>query len=477
MQFERLTEESIANLAPYFAAQTTRMSTYSGAYQFMWNRDLFSPDYAIVGRCLVFKGERGGQIYFFYPVSLTGDVNEELDAIAEIEKYCRAHYYKLHFLNVPEDRLCALCRRYTSGMHVENVRTWDDYLYSAEEFKTFAGKKFSGQRNHVNKFYREHPDATFKKFCPGDEPKILAFLDEFQRTQFFKQDAVAVREMEMVRRLVPNFTRFHQCCGYMETDGKIVSVAAGEVCGDTLMEHIEKALREYEGVYPATAQAFARMFAVDGVEYINREDDAGDLGLRKSKLQYNPCSMVRKYSLEVDKPLKRVDVPPVIRTERLRIAKIAERDKEAYHALASDVERNRWWGYDYRADWDGKEGETPDADYFLHIIRRDFRLRNEMALGIYLDGTLIGEAVLHNFSYTGEAEVGARLLSAYEGRGYAREALRALSDYALSVLAVETVQAKCYKENARSRAMLEGAGMRFCGEDETFYYFYRTAAM
>ena len=139
------------------------------------------------------------------------------------------------------------------------------------------------------------------------------------------------------------------------------------------------------------------------------------------------------------------------------------------------MERNRWWGYDYREDWEG-EG-TPDADYFLHIVRRDFRLRNEMALGIFLDNELIGEAVLHNFSYTGDAEVGARLLAAYEGHGYAREALRALSDYALSVLAVERVQAKCYKENARSRAMLEGAGMRFCGEDETFYYFYRTAAM
>ena len=365
MQFERLTEESIAALTPYFSAQTTRMSTYSGAYQFMWNRDLFSPDYAIVGRCLVFKGERGGQIYFFYPVSLTGDVGEELDAIAEIEKYCRAHYYKLHFLNVPEDRLCTLCRRYTSGMHVENVRTWDDYLYNAGDFKTFAGKKFSGQRNHVNKFYRAYPAAVFKKFEPGDEEKILAFLDEFQRTQFFKQDEVATREMDMVTKLVPNFTRFNQRCGYMEIDGKIVSVAAGEVCGDTLMEHVEKALREYEGVYPATAQAFARMFAVDGVNYINREDDAGDLGLRKSKLQYNPCAMVRKYSLEVDKPLKRVETPPTLRTERLRIAKIGERDKETYHALASDVERNRWWGYDYREDWEG-EG-TPDADYFLHI--------------------------------------------------------------------------------------------------------------
>ncbi|MBQ9081297.1 MAG: GNAT family N-acetyltransferase [Clostridia bacterium] len=473
MQFEPLTEQSLESLTPYFAQQTTRMSTYSGAYQFMWNRELFSPDYAIVGRCVVFKGRRGGKNYFFYPVSRGGNVDEELEAIEEIEKYCRKNYYKLQFTNVPEERVGLLCSRYASGMHVETVRTWYDYLYETKDFKTFAGKKFSGQRNHINKFYRTYPDAAFKIFQPGDEKKILDFLNEFEKTQFRKDDYMAVKELSMVKKLVPNFTRFNQCCGYMEAGGKIISVAAGEVCGDTLMQHVEKALRGYEGVYPATAQAFVRAFADEGVKYLNREDDAGDLGLRKSKLQYNPCGMVKKYTLEVDKPLKQVKTLPVIRSERLRIAKIHKRDKEAYFALASDVERNRWWGYDYRNDLKGK---TPDADYFLNIIRRDFRQRNEMALGVFLDKTLIGEAVLHNFSYTGEAEVGARLLPEYEGKGYAREALKALTDYAFSVLAVERVQAKCFKENARSRRMLEGAGMRFCGEDETFYYFYRTAA-
>ena len=100
-----------------------------------------------------------------------------------------------------------------------------------------------------------------------------------------------------------------------------------------------------------------------------------------------------------------------------------------------------------------------------------------MAMGIYLKNTLIGEAVLHNCGYTGEVEVGARLLPAYEGQGYAREAIKLLSEFAFVELGAEVAEAKCYKENARSRKMLEGAGMRFAGEDETFYYFYRTPAM
>ena len=80
----------------------------------------------------------------------------------------------------------------------------------------------------------------------------------------------------------------HFLVGGMELDGRLLSVAMAERCGDTLQIHIEKALYGYEGVYPATVQAFAQEFAVDGVRWLNREHDAGDKGLRTSKLQYLP---------------------------------------------------------------------------------------------------------------------------------------------------------------------------------------------
>ena len=72
-----------------------------------------------------------------------------------------------------------------------------------------------------------------------------------------------------------------------------------ERCGDTLQIHIEKALYGYEGVYPATVQAFAQEFAVDGVRWLNREDDAGDKGPAHLEAQYLPDHLGAKLRFDV----------------------------------------------------------------------------------------------------------------------------------------------------------------------------------
>lgn len=82
--------------------------------------------------------------------------------------------------------------------------------------------------------------------------------------------------------------------GKITTDEGIVAFAVGEKIGDTLFVHAEKALTDVSGAYAVINRDFVRRFGTD-VTYVNREDDADDAGLRKSKLSYFPVFMVKKY--------------------------------------------------------------------------------------------------------------------------------------------------------------------------------------
>ena len=81
--------------------------------------------------------------------------------------------------------------------------------------------------------------------------------------------------------------------------GKIAAISIGEVIGDTLIIHIEKALKKYDGIYPAMYQGFVKLISSKvskNLEYVNREDDSGDEGLRISKMQYTGLARQRLVS-------------------------------------------------------------------------------------------------------------------------------------------------------------------------------------
>ena len=60
-----------------------------------------------------------------------------------------------------EEQLAFVSKSYTVR-DVINSRDWDDYLYAAEDLISLAGRRFCGQRNHINKFKKSYPDSSFE---------------------------------------------------------------------------------------------------------------------------------------------------------------------------------------------------------------------------------------------------------------------------------------------------------------------------
>ncbi|MEG1706863.1 MAG: GNAT family N-acetyltransferase, partial [Clostridia bacterium] len=244
-----------------------------------------------------------------------------------------------------------------------------------------------------------------------------------------------------------------------------VAFSIGEIVAGTLIVHIEKALSKYSGAYTLMAQEFAKLYA-DG-EYINREDDAGDLGLRISKTQYRPYALLHKYEVTVNRSFNSLFKLPTLTTERLTLSALKSEDCETYDKLNLDNALNIYWGYDYREDL----RQELYNGYFLDVAKKDFKEKTVLCFGIRLNGELIGETVLQNFDFHSQAEVGCRVFSDFAGRGYGREALKATLSWAIKYLHLDKVVAKCYIQNTASFIMLVKSGMREVDKDDKFIYF------
>ena len=253
----------------------------------------------------------------------------------------------------------------------------------------------------------------------------------------------------------------------VEEGGEIVAVSYGERVGDMLIIHIEKALVSHKGAYQFMFSGFVNTYST-ACRYVNREDDVGIPGLRKSKLQYHPIKIEEYISVDVNTELTRLREPPRIVTERLVLDLISERDIDAYNRFCLDLQHNRYWGYDYREHVAG----TPPRDYFWRDAMTDFDSKVSLTLAVRRGGEFVGEVVINEFDYQGSANIGVRILPEYTGMGYGREALSAAAEYALYKIGLSSVTAYCYKENIASYRLLSSC-MEPQGEDENFYYFGR----
>ena len=182
------------------------------------------------------------------------------------------------------------------GLEAESDRTWSDYLYLAEDLREMAGRKYSAQRNHINRFMRDNPDWSFERVDRGNLAEARSFLSEYVG-EHTKDSETLIEGDRKALEVLDNWDIYGLPAGILRAGGKVIGISIGEVVGDTLFIHTEKSHREYAGSYQMLVREFAREFAGEGVEYINREEDDGDEGLRKSKLSYHPVQLLSKFAV------------------------------------------------------------------------------------------------------------------------------------------------------------------------------------
>ena len=291
--YQRITEQSIHALRPFFQAYACGICDNTVGAVYQW-RDIYVSYYAIVRDMLCIRAGYGAYGECYTAPLGAGDFDAACEAN---ERDAASRGISLRYCVVPPCAIPKLRMRYGDRMQVESIRDWADYIYAADAFRSFAGKSLHTQKNHVNRFRREHPDAlTVLVTDAQTERACLAFLDRF-RERHPEFSALEQNEWNGARDLLLHREMLGQTAACLVAGGEVVALSIGEVKDDMLFVHVEKAMPDVSGVYPAMAQAFVQCF--DGIRWVNREDDGGDPGLRYSKLQYKPIELREKYLVTV----------------------------------------------------------------------------------------------------------------------------------------------------------------------------------
>jgi hypothetical protein len=177
-----------------------------------------------------------------------------------------------------------------------------EYIYDADKLRTFAGRKLHSKKNHLNKFYSLYGNRfKYENIGKNNIKECLELSWEWRDLNELYLNNSILTELDMVKKFIDNYDKLDLCGGCIKIDGEIKAFTIGERAfadSDCVIIHVEKAMyHEIEGIYPAICSMF--LTAHPEFNLVNREDDLGDEGLRKSKLSYRPEYLLGRFEAEL----------------------------------------------------------------------------------------------------------------------------------------------------------------------------------
>ena len=150
----------------------------------------------------------------------------------------------------------------------------------------------------------------------------------------------------------------------------------------------------------------------------------------------------------------------MIKTERLTLDKLTERDRAPLIDMLRDGRVNAFY----------MVGELDDAaaDRLFDALKRLSDSSVRIVLGIYLDGEIIG-MINDTGIDDGAVELGWLISPAHHNKGYATEAVRALTHELFSD-GFNEVLAGAFEENAASLRVMEKCSMQRLPKEELIEY-------
>ncbi len=227
---------------------------------------------------------------FLFPLSPN---EEQLSrAVDYLIKRAEAQASSLRFMSLSQDNQATLKRLFPQKFEFFEERSAYDYLYERERLCSFSGKKLQAKRNHVNKFKKLYPNYHVELLDETNASLCLSLAEAWFETAPSRLGVA--EELQMIQRMLRHHTKLSILGVLLFVGECLVAFSLGSpISKQMFCVHVEKASKEYAGAFSMISQVFAQHVPTDYL-YLNREEDLGLEGLRKSKRSYAPIRLLEK---------------------------------------------------------------------------------------------------------------------------------------------------------------------------------------
>jgi len=289
MVFKEVRVEDKDIIDKYLQAEGKIMADRCFATLCIW-QEIYETKYCIVDDMLVIKYENEGYGIYSAPMGF-GDFQSVVGQIVEYAKICDT---KFKIIDITPEKIDVFKK--CCDMEITYARWSCDYIYETESMISLAGKKLHAKRNLVNRFKTdyegrwEYRDIDFS----SDRELIFEYLEKFRERSGMSEDAYR-DELLAITRAFDYSTALEIYGGMILIDGEVSAFTIGAPQNSDATDILfEKAFFDVKGLYQIIFNEFCKN-RLSTYKYINREEDLGIEGLRKSKLSYNPVFLTDKY--------------------------------------------------------------------------------------------------------------------------------------------------------------------------------------
>ncbi|MCX7981733.1 MAG: phosphatidylglycerol lysyltransferase domain-containing protein [Syntrophales bacterium] len=299
--WKKIERASYQALKGYFDQQPYRLSIYSLPSLIAWGEGYHTAFYDFADDSLILSMEErtNGEVtrYLLMPISRELWAPTWLYELAQATGIGKIRFVPGDYIKtVNEDSIWP-------WFEIEEDRVYHDYVYLTSDLAELKGNRYAGKRNLIHQFTRDYVEkgrVEIGKITSEQSAECLKFLEAWCEERGCNEEGInkiLLCEKKAITAALETIEELPWRGLYIKIDGVVSAFAIMSVLNREMgVLNFEKAFGRIRGLYQFLDRECARQLFFD-LKYINKESDMGIEALAEAKRSYEPCEMVKSFTL------------------------------------------------------------------------------------------------------------------------------------------------------------------------------------